>query len=162
MSYYFPLGGSQATTLQNISHSLYAITSSVPVSSATRVLTSSFASTSGSVPQSGSAGLVITQFACDLQVQANSKLLVSGSKGLQGPTGSVGTDNNSCPPGTIECVGLNVSLSAAFTGYPYGLNHTLPSGSRYSKVCIEIPSNCTVEQVGCPGYLPIAEIPTIP
>jgi hypothetical protein len=29
-------------------------------------------------------------------------------------------------------------------------------------VCIEIPSNCTVEQVGCPGYLPIAEIPTIP
>lgn len=162
MSYYFPLGGSQAVSIQNISYSLAATTASVPTSTTVVAITASFATTSGSTPPAGIDGVSITQFACEEAAQINPKLLKSGSQGVQGPTGSQGSANTTCPPNTVECTALNVSLSGAFPGYPSGLNATLPSSSRYSIVCIEIPPGCNSSNTVCPPYLPISSLPTIP
>lgn len=166
MSYYFPFGGSDATTLQNISYSLFTTTASVPLSNVSTVaLTASYAVKSGSVPYSGTPGLSVTEFACQEAATINPKLLVSGSKGIQGQTGSNGTDNNTCPGEgitTIRCNTLETSLSAAFPGYPYGVNHTLPSGSRYSIVCMQIPPGCNNLTAVCPPFLPVPPTQSLP
>lgn len=160
MSYYFPFRGSDALSVQTIPYALSAITASVPISSTITALTASYAMFSGSTPLAGAGGLNITQFACDEAVRVNPKLLISGSPGAQGQTGSVGANNNTCPTSTIECTELNVSLSMALPGFPNGINHLRPSGSRFSKVCMQIPPGCTNITAVCPPYLPTASITT--
>ena len=160
-SYYFPFGGGQATAIESISHSLTATTASVPFSSAIVALTASFAATSGSTPLAGLNGTSVTEAQCNAAAVANPSLLISGSTGGQGPTGSQGPSNTTCPPNTVLCSELIPSLSGAFPGYPNGINGTLPSGSRYSIVCMEIPPGCD-NTVLCPPYLPISSFPFIP
>lgn len=161
MSYYFPLGGTSALSIQNISHSLSAATASVPVATTITAVTALFATTSGSNPPAGANGANATLNDC------NPALYISGATGPQGPTGSSGADNVTCPPGTIQCTSLNVSLSGAFPDYPSGLNggfggsSPLPSGSQYSIVCMEIPPGCTSANAICPPYLPIAYPPIV-
>lgn len=165
MSYYFPFGGGDAVALQNISYSLFTTTASVPLSNiSTMALTASYAVDSGSTPYSGVSGITVTEFACIEAANSNPKLLVSGTKGLQGDTGSNGQDYNICPDEgilTVRCIDLEDSLSMAFPGYPYGLNHTLPSGSRYSIVCMEIPPGCD-NTVLCPPFLPVPPTQSLP
>jgi hypothetical protein len=111
------------------------------------------------------SGISVTEFACIEAANSNPKLLVSGAKGTQGPTGSNGTDYNICPDegiSTVRCTALEVSLSSAFPEYPYGLNHTLPSGSRYSVVCMEIPPGCTNLTAVCPSFLPVPPTQSLP
>lgn len=151
MSYYFPFGASTAISTQNINYGLLAITASVPSSSTTNALTASFASSVINSPTAGSNGINKTIADCGTST-------TSGSKGVQGPTGSKGTDNNSCPSGTIECTGLNVSLSMALPGFSNGINYIRPSGSQFSKVCMEIPVGCTAITAVCPSFLPTASI----
>jgi len=83
---------------------------------------------------------------------------VSGSASVQGPTGSKGTDNVTCPAGTIECTSLNQYLPQ--------LNLLRPSGSQFIKVCMQIPPGCTSENAVCPDYLPSGSVsstyPSIP
>lgn len=162
MTYYFPLGAGEGLTLQNVSHSILATTASVPASTNVRALIARYAFTSASTPPNGQDGASVTQYACELAAQINFKLLKSGSTGPQGPTGSQGVANTTCPPNTILCSDLIPSLSAAFPGYPDGLNVTLPSSSRYSIVCMEIPPGCTSVTAICPPYLPISSLPAIP
>jgi hypothetical protein len=160
MSFYFPLGGTSGVSVQNISHSLLAVTASVPTSTTITVLTTLFATNSGSNPPAGTSGASATVNDC------NPALYVSGAAGPQGPTGSNGADNVTCPAGTILCAQASVSLSGAFTynmtSYPNGINGTLPSGSQYSIVCMEIPPGCTNVNTICPPYLPMDRgFPTI-
>jgi hypothetical protein len=166
MSYYFPFRGSEATEIQSIGYALSAVTASIPLSTAVTAITASYAVSSGSNPPAGASGVSVTQFACEQAAIINPKLLVSGSTGLQGPTGSKGADNVTCPGGTIECTALNVSLSMALPGFPSGINFIRPSGSQFSKVCMEIPPGCTSANAVCPPYLPTASItanyPSIP
>lgn len=154
MSYYFPVGGTEAITTQSITFALTATSASAAQFTTIPVVTASYAVSVELTPPNGTNGTNKSANDCTGTAPI-------GPKGVQGPTGSSGIDNNTCPAGTIECVGLNVSLSGAFPGYPYGINHTLPSGSRYSKVCMEIPPGCDLINVGCPGSLPIA-YPNIP
>lgn len=154
MSYYFPVGGTEAITTQSITFALAATSASAAQFASISVLTASYALSVISAPANGTNGVNKTAGDCTGTAPV-------GPKGVQGPTGSNGLDNNTCPNGTIECTGLNVSLSGAFPGYPLGINHTLPSGSRYSKVCMEIPPGCDLANVGCPAALPIA-FPAIP
>ena len=166
MSYYFPFRGTEAVETQNIGYAFSAVTASVPSSPTVTAITSSFATTVGTTPPAGTAGVNITQFACEQAAVINPKLLVSGSPGPQGPTGSKGADNVTCPNGTVECTALNVSLSMALPGFPNGINFVRPSGSKFSKVCMEIPPGCTSETAVCPPFLPTASItvnyPSIP
>jgi hypothetical protein len=159
MTYYFPFRGTEATSTQNITFAQRATTASVPLSSTITALTASFATFSGSIPPAGTSGTNQT-------VQSCGPSTVSGSTGVQGPTGSVGADNLTCPTGTIECGGLFDSLSMALPGFPNGINFLRPSGSKFSKVCMEIPSGCTSATAECPPYLPTASItatyPSIP
>lgn len=161
MSYYFPFGGADSISIQNISYSLAATTASVPYNSITQVLTASFAVKSGSVPPAGVAGLSITQFACEQAAISNPKLLVSGATGTAGATGSKGSDNTTCPDGTIQCIDLTVSLSANWTN-PInggrGVNYYRSSGSQFSIVCMQIPPGCTSGNTVCPPYLPTHSI----
>jgi len=143
MSYYFPFGGSQAISTQNINYSILATTASVPFSNTTNALTASFASSVINTPEAGSNGTSKTVADC-----GNST--IPGVKGVQGPTGSKGTDNTSCPTGTIECVNLNQFLP--------NMNSLRPSGSQFSKVCMEIPPGCTSATAVCPPYLPSASV----
>lgn len=151
MSYYFPFGGSQAISTQNINYSILATTASVPFNNTTNALTASFASSVINTPEAGSNGVNKTLADCGTST-------TSGSNGVQGPTGSKGTDNTSCPTGTIECVNLNQFLP--------NLNSLRPSGSQFSKVCMEIPPGCTSATATCPPYLPSASVnatyPSIP
>lgn len=151
-SYYFPFGATSAATIQNISHSLRATTASVPYSVTTAVLTASYAIDSGSTPPIGANGVNITIDNCVLS------LYISGSQGNKGNRGPKGTDNNTCPTGTIECPDLLPSLSMALPGFPNGINFVRPSGSKFSKVCMEIPVGCTSVTATCPSYLPTASI----
>lgn len=164
MSYYFPFGGSGATTVQNISHSLFATTASLPTSNDITVITASYAVVSGSTPPAGFAGINITTEMCTTSASINPSLLVSGSSGSQGPTGSKGTDVLTCPDGTVRCTALEVSLSAQYDdGITRGVNYYVPSGSQFSIVCMQIPTTCSAAQAlaGCPDYLRITA-PTIP
>jgi hypothetical protein len=162
MSYYFPFGGSQATTIQTISHSLLATTASVPVVNTITALTASFASTVVNPPSAGTAGISQTLSDCQTSASLNPSLLVSGAAGNQGPTGSKGTDVLTCPPGTVRCMGLEVSLSAQYNdGVTYGVNYYQPSGSQFSIVCMQVPATCSSAQAqaGCPDYLRITSPP---
>ena len=154
MSYYFPLGGSEAITTQSISFALTATSASAARVASISVLTASYAPSVILAPTNGTSGTNKTAGDC-------TDTATVGPKGVQGPTGTKGADNNTCPNGTIECTGLNVSLSGAFPGYPNGINYVQPSGSQYSKVCMEIPPGCDLVNVICPEYLPIA-FPAIP
>lgn len=145
MSYYFPFGAAESISTQNINYSLLATTASAPLSNATNALTASFASSVINTPTAGSAGANKTIADCGTST-------ISGSKGVQGETGSKGTDNNSCPTGTVECVDLNQYLPQ--------LNALRPSGSQFSKVCMEIPPGCD-NTVLCPPYLPSASVTAI-
>lgn len=166
MSYYFPFRASDAIQTQNIGYAFSAITASVPSSTAVTAVTASFAISSGSNPPAGTAGVSVTQLTCEQAAIANPNLLVSGSTGPQGPTGSRGADNVICPSGTVECVELNVSLSMALPGFSNGINFVRPSGSKFSRVCMEIPVGCTTETAVCPPFLPTGAItatyPSIP
>jgi len=166
MSYYFPFGGGQAITVQNISHSLLAVTASAPTSNIITVITASYAAASGSTPSAGFAGLSVTLEICQTSASVNPSLLVSGSSGSQGPTGSNGTDVLTCPDGTVRCTSLEPSLSAQFfIGGVRGANYNVPSGSQYSIVCMQIPTTCSAAQAlaGCPNslYIPTPR-PSIP
>lgn len=165
MSYYFPFGGSEATTTQNISYSLSATTASAPTSNTITAITTSFASAVINSPTAGTAGTNVTLSDCQTSASLNPSLLVSGSAGLQGPTGSKGTDILTCPPGTVRCMALEVSLSAQFmsgTGQR-GVNYFQPSGSQFSIVCMQVPTTCSSAeaQAGCPQYLRVTS-PSIP
>lgn len=163
MAYYFPFGGASATTSQFISYSLSTVSASVPLSTTTIAVTTSYAITSATTPPSGQPGTSITISECAALVTASGfSILIpySGSQGLQGPTGSQGTANTQCPAGTIECINLTPSLSMALPTYPNGINATLPTGSRYSIVCMEIPAGCTTP--ACPDTLYTGSFPTIP
>lgn len=166
MSYYFPFRGTEAVETQNIGYALSAVTASVPSSTTVTAVTASFAASSGSNPPAGTAGISVTQFACEQAAITNPKLLVSGSTGPQGPTGSKGADNVTCPDGTVECTLLFTSLSMSLPGFPNGINFARPSGSKFSKVCMEIPTGCTIATAVCPPFLPTASItanyPSIP
>lgn len=151
MSYYFPLGAAEAATVQNISHSLVTTTASVPLAITISALSASFVTTTGSIPLAGTNGENKTSEICGSST-------ISGSTGPQGPTGSNGTNNITCPNGTIECTALNVSLSMALPGFPNGINFIRPSGSKFSKVCMEIPPGCTIATAVCPSFLPTASI----
>lgn len=166
MSYYFPFGGSQATTVQNISHSLSAVTASLPISDSITAITASWAATTKFAPASGFAGASVTLEGCQTASAANPSLLVSGATGNQGPTGSRGTDVLTCPDGTVRCIDLEPSLSAQFfVGGIRGANYNVPSGSQYSIVCMQIPTTCSAAQAlaGCPDslYIPTPR-PSIP
>lgn len=166
MSYYFPFRATDAVQTQNIEYAFSAITASVPSSTAVTAVTASFAISSGSNPPAGASGTSITQLACEQAAIINPTLLISGSTGLQGPTGSKGIDNVICPDGTVECTLLFTSLSMALPGFPNGINFARPSGSKFSKVCMEIPPGCTSETAVCPPFLPTGAItatyPSIP
>ena len=159
MSYYFPFGGSSTTSIQTVSHSILATTASVPLSSTITALTASFASTVQITPSAGTNGTSKTLADCGTST-------IEGPKGVKGPTGSKGTDNTTCPQGTIECPLLFTSLSMVLPGFPNGINAARPSGSQFSKVCMEIPIGCTSANAECPPFLPTASIsstyPSIP
>lgn len=166
MSYYFPLGGAEVTTLLNISNSLAAATASREFSNTITVLTASFASSVINSPPAGPGGVSRTTGDCADSASANPSLLVSGSTGAQGPTGSKGADVLTCPPGTVRCMALEVSLSAQFispTSGQRGVNYFQPSGSQFSIVCMQVPTTCSSAQAqaGCPDYLRITS-PSIP
>ncbi len=152
-SYYFPFGGTSAATLQNISHSLLATTASVPAFQTITTLTASFATTSGSTPPAGQAGINQTAELCGPST-------IVGPIGAQGIRGVNGTDNVSCPPGTIACTDLDQYLNNL------NIVGNRASGSQFSKVCMEIPLGCTSLTAVCPPYLPSASVtqrfPNIP
>lgn len=154
-SYYFPFGGAEASTVQNVSHSLFAVTASVPVSTTVLAITASFALASGSTPPNGANGTNQTAELCGPST-------IPGPTGATGPRGATGADLITCPPGTIECPALNVSLSLALPpAFPNGINALRPSGSQFSKVCMQIPVGCTSENVFCPEYLPSASVTSV-
>lgn len=152
-SYYFPFGGGAASTIQNINHSLLAVTASVPSLRTITTLTASFATTSGSVPSVGQNGTNQTAQSCGPST-------VSGSVGVSGSRGPTGPNNVSCPPGTIACTNLDQFLPGLNT---FG---NRVSGSQFVKVCMEIPPGCTSVTATCPPYLPSASVvpkfPNIP
>lgn len=151
-SYYFPFGANDRAQTQSISFALSAITASLPVSATVLAITASYAITSASRPAAGTNGTNQSEASCGTST-------IVGSKGLQGPTGSKGTDYGGCPPGTTECVNLHISLSANWinpiNNRP-GINYFRPSGSQFSKVCIEIPPGCSVGV--CPPQLPTSSV----
>lgn len=164
MSYYFPFGGGEVTTLLNISNSLAAATASREFSNSITVLTASFATSVINAPPAGPNGISRTSGDCAASASANPSLLTSGSTGTQGPTGSKGADVLTCPPGTVRCMDLEVSLSAQYNdGVTRGVNYYQPSGSQFSIVCMQVPTTCSSAQAqaGCPGYLRITS-PSIP
>lgn len=153
MSYYFPINATAAASIQNISHSILATTAETPFSVDITAVTASYATSVQNAPPSGNPGTNKTVELCGSST-------IKGDKGLQGDTGSKGADNTSCPPGTIECAGLFTSLSMALPGFPNGINFIRPSGSKFSKVCMEIPAGCTSVTAVCPPFLPTASITT--
>lgn len=160
MSNYFPFGGADAIVIQNISYALTATTASLPSSPSVSALTASFASSVKNTPPNGTSGTSVTEAQCNAAAVANPGLLTSGSSGGSGGRGPKGSNVVSCPPGTIECTGLNQFLT--------NLNNTKnrPSGSQFVKVCMEIPPGCTAATAVCPPYLPSASVtstyPSIP
>lgn len=160
MSYYFPFGAGAATT--NISYSLSVVTASVPFSTSTIALTTLFSPTVKNTPANGTNGTNATTEYC----QANPPQLISGSTGLQGETGSKGSDNNICPENSIRCNALEVSLSAGYNdGVTRGVNYYVPSGSQYSIVCMQVAPGCfagSAPTASCPEYLPMGTWPSIP
>jgi hypothetical protein len=150
-SYYFPFGANERAQTQSISYALSAITASLPITSTVLAITASYAINSGSRPSAGENGVNQSFATCGVST-------ISGSKGLQGPTGSKGPDSV-CPPGTTECVNLHISLSANWTN-PInggrGVNYYRASGSQFSKVCIQVPPGCTVGV--CPPALPTSSV----
>jgi len=160
MSYYFPLGVLDATSATNITSSILATTASVPINSNVSALTASFAITTLDPPTAGIAGTSVTLAECE----ADTAQFVPGASGQQGPTGSKGVDVTVCPPGTIRCMDLEVSLSANYLdAFTSGANAYVSSGSQYSIVCMQIPTTCSSAQAqaGCPDYL-IITAPSIP
>lgn len=149
MSYYFPFGNTAGLSTPNVNFALTAISASY-IAETFIPLTASFASTSINTPPSGPQGVSVNSASCTAPT-------TQGPQGFQGFNGSNGTDKTTCPPGTIECPGLNVSLSLY-------VNPNRASGSQFSIVCIKtagyIPST-----IGCPDYLPTSSgyvTPTIP
>jgi hypothetical protein len=155
MSYYFPFGAFSAVSVQNISYSFAAITASRPQTTNILVPTASLAISVQNTPPAGTSGTNVNIDSC-------TGTAPNGPDGVQGPTGSKGTDVTTCPPGTIECTGLNISLSAVYGAGLNGINYYVPSGSQYSIVCLQIPPGCTAAQVGCPSSLPTGTYPSIP
>jgi len=163
-SSYFPFGVTSGLIKASVSYSFNAITASVARPNTITVPSASYAVTSASRPPAGVSGTSITFAECQVIVTASNftpLIPYSGSKGLQGPTGSQGTAYAApCPAGTIRCAGLEVSLSMALPGYPSGINASRPSGSRFSIICMQVPAGCTTAI--CPTYLYTASLPTIP
>ena len=163
MSNYFPFGVLDELTKSSVSYAFLAVTASNPQANTITVPRASYAAKSGSTPAAGSNGTSITFAQCQsLLTSSNFVQLIPyiGTTGGPGPTGSRGTDLDTCPAGTIECTDLHQSLSLALPGYPNGINNSLPSGSRFSKVCMQVPAGCTGPQ--CPPYLYTASLPTLP
>lgn len=150
-SYYFPFGANDRAQTQSISYALSAITASLPISTTVLAITASYAITSASRPAAGTNGANQSEASCGTST-------IVGPKGLPGATGSKGIDAT-CPPGTTECTNLHISLSANWinpiNGRP-GINYFRPSGSQFSKVCIEIPPGCSVAV--CPPQLPTSSV----
>lgn len=164
MSYYFPFGASETISIQNISYSLSATTASVPTANTITVITASYAATSKTTPPDGFAGINVTLSDCQTSASLNPTLLVSGSSGSRGPTGSKGVDVVTCPDGTVRCISLETSLSAQYNdGVTRGVNYYQSSGSQFSIVCMQIPTGCSPAEAesGCPDYLVITS-PSIP
>lgn len=164
-TYYFPFGATGVSQTQSISYALSATTASLPVSSTVLAITASYAITSASNPTAGTNGVNQNPALCGTST-------IVGDKGLQGPTGSVGSDAD-CPTGTIRCMALEISLSANWIHRPNiggggnrGVNYFRDSGSQFSKVCMEIPPGCTGAQAICPPALPTSSVtstyPVIP
>lgn len=149
MSYYFPFGNAAGLSTPNVNFTLTAISASY-IAETFIPLTASFASAAINTPPPGPPGASVNFASCSAPV-------AQGSQGFQGSTGFNGTSITTCPPGTIECPGLNVSLSLF-------VNPNRASGSQFSIVCIKtegyVPST-----IGCPEYLPTSSgyvTPTIP
>jgi hypothetical protein len=150
MSYYFPFGNASAVSVQNISYS-FAATSASAMSSELLIsaLSASFANSVQNTPPNGTNGTAATSELCTGTAEA-------GDQGPQGPRGNDGLDYTTCPPGSKECPGLFVSLSA--------VNAARASGSQFSIVCIDV-TGYIASTVGCPDYLPVNvgyTLPTIP
>lgn len=156
MSYYFPFGSITIPTL--VSQSNTATNVSLPISSTVLARSASYAVTVQVSPEAGTSGSSKSIESCSIP-----SLYISGSPGVTGPIGLDGSSWKApCPEGTIECTDLNVSLSGAFPGYPNGINATLPTGSRYNKVCMEIAPGCNPGTSQCPDSLPTSSVPAIP
>lgn len=153
MSYYFPLGGTEAVTIENINYAITATTAGVPYAGTITAITASYAASSGSTPTAGINGSNQDPNLCST---SNKK----GNPGTKGDIGPKGADKTTCPPGTVECTQLHVSLSMVLPGFPSGINGLRPEGSRFSKVCMQIPPGCTAVTATCPSYLPTASITT--
>ena len=161
MAYYFPFGAAQSVEKESVSYAFSAITASSPAASFQKVPTASFATSVVTTPPAGTAGTSITYAECQtLETASGFVNLIPGSAGTTGGTGAQGIPYGDCPPGTIECPLLFESLSMALPGFPNGINASRPSGSRFSKICMQVPSQCTTPV--CPSYLYTASIPALP
>lgn len=166
-SYYFPFGAGESVSKNSVDLALTAITSSMPRTPFTaKAFTASFASSVVTTPPAGTDGVSITLAQCQALETASGFInLIKGEKGDTGDEGGSGApyvnsaDNTPCPTGTIECPLLFESLSMALPGYPSGINASLPSGSRYVRVCMQVPPQCTTPV--CPPYLYTASLPAI-
>lgn len=128
MSFYFPYNYTPAVSASILSSSIAqtAVTASNSSSVATIADAVFYAAVVQNIGPSGSKGTDATGCIGT----------VSGSAGIQGPTGSRGQANYDCPAGFVACPGL-----------------TPPNG--YSVVCLPLPSPCTGSVVVCPGsYTP--------
>lgn len=149
MTYYFPFGNAGGVSVTTAPFALTTITASfMPVDIVSP--TASFATSVINTPAAGPNGISKTLADC-------TGVASRGPTGSIGPTGSSGIDVTVCPPGTKECPGLFVSLSA--------VNAARPSGSQFSIVCINTAGYIPTT-VGCPENLPVDlptyTLPTIP
>ena len=142
MAYFFPIGAAEGLVTQSISYAILATSASAAQFQTISVATASYAMTSGSIPQNGTFGISKTEGDC-------SATAPRGNQGSNGTSGRKGLDSTACPENTIECTSL-------FTQLNTNINPNVPSGSQYSKVCMEIPNGCELINVVCPPTLPIA------
>lgn len=146
MTYYFPFGVSE--TKASISHSIAALSSSRPLSSAITVPSAIFAA---SVINPGAAG---TNGTSRSSANCPSTSGTQGAQGATGATGDAGTDKGpgECPSGTKECSALNGDLTA--------LNATLGANDQFGVVCLDL-DGAAASTLDCPGALP-SGVPTLP
>jgi hypothetical protein len=126
MTYYYPF--QYVPVLQQVNYSLSASIASASVSPNILVRTASFAASVVTMPPDGAAGANKNIEDCPLSAP-------SGPKGPKGPAGTIaGVSLTECPAGSVECLNLKPPLG-------------------FSKVCIQIPAGCEVEDVVCPSSL---------
>lgn len=159
MSYYFPFGIAGGQSVQNINYALSAISASAPEFATISVSTASYVQSVQIAPENGTTGT--SRVAADCPYRSD---LEDGPRGLQGDTGSKGTDVLSCPPGTKACPDLYVSLSVEWSssiGGPRGVNFYRPSGSQFSIVCIQT-AGYIASTIICPASLPTSSQRLLP